>query len=158
MVMAAESESDVGFLHELSREAHRVSVRLAAYAAAVAWRREVGPAERVTLGQLRSVVAARQGRAELFGITLVHPGWSLLLALFQAHLEERPVGKVRLAEDARLSLATVGRWIARLEGAELLCLSADPEQPGGTAVCLTETGLQAMEDYFAAVVAGWARG
>ena len=121
-------------------------------------RRRAGAPDRVSLAQLEAVIAARRLRAELFGMELGSPGWSLLLVLFRASLERRAVGARRLAVEAGVGVAVAGRWMERLVGAGLVERVVDPGGAALFALRLTEAGAEAMEDYFAALLVGWRRG
>jgi DNA-binding IclR family transcriptional regulator len=99
-------------------------------------------------------MAARRARSELFGMDLAHPGWSLLLELFRASLEKRPVRLPRLAADAGVSPTSAARWVRELAEAGFVQRVADPRRLGTGTFVLTEAGAEAMEDYFVAVQLG----
>lgn len=89
------------FLEDLSVDLTQVAALLAHYAEQDARRRAAEAVARVTARQVEAVQAARYARCAVFGADLADPGWSLLLALFRAYLEKRPVRLGRLATDAR---------------------------------------------------------
>jgi DNA-binding MarR family transcriptional regulator len=94
----------------------------------------------------------------VFGHDLANPGWSLLLELFRADLEERPVNLARLATDARVAATTAFRWIVDLSASGFVNRMPDPKRPKGIRLALTNAGRDAMEDYFVAVLIGWKEG
>lgn len=145
------------FLEDLSRDLTHLAGLVAAYAEEDAGRREREAVERVTLRQVEAVLAARYARSARFGMELASPGWSLLLELFRAYLEKRPVRFARLATDARVAGTTALRWVDDLGAAGFVRRDADPERKGGVLIALTDAGIDAMEDYFVSVKLGLAR-
>ncbi|MFN3944341.1 MAG: hypothetical protein ACK4K7_05390 [Allosphingosinicella sp.] len=143
------------FLHDLSRELASASARLAAYADEEARRREEEALPPITATQLRALLAARHARSTAFGTDLVHPGWSLLLELFRAQLEERPARVARLTAEARVPPTTALRWIDRLVSEGLVQRDPHLVAGGGSHLSLTDKGRDAMEDYFVSVQLGW---
>lgn len=87
---------------------------------------------------------------------LANAGWSLLLELFLAQLEKRPVRLTRVAADARVPTTSAIRWIEAFVGAGLVRREPCPDRHGATALALTDAGSEAMEDYFVALLLGWA--
>lgn len=144
------------FLEELSEELGAVSAMLSRYAAEEKQRREAAARERITPGQLEALIEARYARSETIGIDLANPGWSLLLELFRASLEQRRVRLARLAADARVPATTAMRWIEQLIALKLVGRDTDPESSGSVFFALTAAGEEAMEDYFVSVQLGWA--
>jgi len=61
--------------------------------------------------QIRTLLEARHKRSAALGLDVVHPGWSILLVLFRAHLEGRPVRMARLATEAHVAMTTMMRWM-----------------------------------------------
>jgi DNA-binding MarR family transcriptional regulator len=143
------------FLEDLSRDLSLISALLARYAERDAQRREAAARELVTAAQVRAVQNARHARSEVFGMDLANPGWSLLLELFRASLEKRPVRLPRLAADAGVSATSAARWVRELAEAGFVQRVADPRRLGTGTLILTEAGSDAMEDYFIAVQLGW---
>jgi DNA-binding MarR family transcriptional regulator len=144
-------------LQHVSAELTRLAGVVADHARQEAERRCPEATERVTARQLEAVLAPRYARSAVFGMELANPGWSLLLELFRAHLEGRPVRIARLATDARVALTTALRWIELLRQAGFVRRDADPGRPGGVLIVLTDAGAEAMEDYFVAIRLGWAQ-
>lgn len=145
------------FLEDLSRELSSLAAMIALYAEEDARRREAAALGKVGLRQVEAAIAARQARSAVFGMDLANPGWSILLELFRAHLEERPAKLPRLATDARVAPTTLLRWLDLLCDAGFAERRADPERVGGVLAALTETGAEAMRDHFEALNLGWAR-
>ncbi|MEA3062481.1 MAG: hypothetical protein QOJ94_2262 [Sphingomonadales bacterium] len=130
---------------------------LSVYAEQEARRREAAARERVTAQQVQAVVAARHARSAVFGLDLANPGWSLMLELFRAQLEKRPVRLGRLATDARVAATTATRWLETFGEAGFVRREADPERQGGVLLALTDAASEAMEDYFVAIQLGLER-
>jgi|GEM_PF-2382476 len=157
--MMSERTTSAGrtFLEDLSRDLSLTADLLARYAEHDAQRREAAALELVTAEQVRALVEARQARSEKFGMDLANPGWSLLLELFRASLEKRPVRLPRLAADAGVSATSAARWVRELAAAGFVQRVADPRRLGTGTLILTDAGAEAMEDYFVAVQLGWQR-
>ena len=143
------------FLEELSEELGAVSATLTRYAEEERRRREAAARERITAGQLQAVLAARYARSERLGMDLANAGWSLLLELFRASLEERPVRLARLAADARVPATSAMRWIDQFIAAGLVRRDLAPERRAVVRFALTDAGAEAMEDYFVSIQLGW---
>jgi DNA-binding MarR family transcriptional regulator len=143
------------FLQDLSGELSAVSAMLALYADNEAQSRQAAARGHVTAEQLGALLAARHARSAAFGVDLAHPGWSVLLELFRAYLEKRPVRLARLATDARVAATTTTRWIEQFIEAGFVRREEDAERQGGIMLSLTDAGSDAMEDYFVAVQLGW---
>jgi hypothetical protein len=99
---------------------------------------------------LRRKRAALFGNPDLFG----EPAWDILLDLFIAHGEGKPVS-VSSACIGSASPATTGlRWLGVLADEGLVVRENDPEDNRRVMVRLTRAGLAAMERFFDAVEAG----
>ena len=153
--MADDKGSRRTFLQDLSGELGALSAMLAVYAEKEGQRREAGARAPVTAGQVRAVLAARHARSAVFGMDLANPGWSLLLELFRAALEQRRVRLPRLATDARVAATTALRWLDLFAEAGFVRREPDPQRQGAWLLSLTDAGLDAMEDHFIAVQLGW---
>ncbi len=155
----AVTESATGkrtFLEELSRELGGVLGRLWRYAYEERRRREPAARERISVAQLQAGLAARYARTGRLGMDLAHPGWSLMLELFRASLELRPVRLARLAADARVPATTAMCWIEQFVTAGLVRRESVSGREGVIVLSLSDAGAEAMEDYFVAVQLGWA--
>jgi DNA-binding MarR family transcriptional regulator len=155
-VGAKRANGNGTYLQELSDELSALVEALTRYAEEKRQRREAAARERITAAQLQAVLAARYWRSEKLGLELAHPGWSLLLELFRASLEQRRVRLARLATDAHVPVPTAIRWVDRFVSAGLVRREADAERAGVVRIALTAAGAEAMEDYFVAVQLGWA--
>lgn len=144
------------FLEELSEELGGFSARLTRYSEDERRRRAEAARESITAGQLKALLAARYARSERVGMDLANAGWSLLLELFLAQLEKRPVRLTRVAADARVPTTSAIRWIEAFSGAGLVRREPCPDRHGATALALTDAGSEAMEDYFVSLLLGWA--
>jgi DNA-binding MarR family transcriptional regulator len=150
--MAAEKIEAPGgrtLLEDLSLDLTHIATMLAHLAERDACRREVP----VMAWQVRLLISARHARSVVFGMDLSNPGWSLLLELYLAHLEQRPVKPARLATDARLAMSTAQRWLDRLCAAGFAENCPEPARRRGAATALTPAGVAAMQDYFLAAAA-----
>lgn len=153
---AKQASGGPTFLEELSEELGAVAATLTRYAQKEKRRRQAAARERITAAQLRAVLAARYARSERLGMDLANPGWSLMLELFLAQLEKRPVRVARIAADARVPTTTALRWIEAFVAAGLVRRDPHPEHEGVHLVALTDAGAEAMEDHFIALLLGWA--
>ncbi|MFN3387416.1 MAG: hypothetical protein ACK40O_00680 [Allosphingosinicella sp.] len=145
------------FLEDLSLDFARMTSLLVHYAEQDAARRASETAVRVSARQVEAVQAARYARSAVFGADLASPGWSLLLELFRAYLEKRPVRLGRLATDARVAATTALRWVELLCDGGFVRREADGERQGGVLIALTDAGVDAMEDYFVALALAWTK-
>lgn len=144
------------FLEELSEELGGFWGTLTRYAQDERRRREAAARESITAAQLKALLAARYARSERMGMDLGNAGWSLLLELFLAQLEKRPARLTRVAADARVPTTSAIRWIEAFVGAGLVRREPCPDRHGASALALTDAGSEAMEDYFVALLLGWA--
>jgi hypothetical protein len=93
---------------------------------------------------LRRKRAAIFGNPDLFG----EPAWDIMLDLFIAHFEGKPVS-VSSACIGSASPPTTGlRWLGVLADEGLILREADPADNRRVLVRLTATGIAAMERYF----------
>ncbi|MDC8753235.1 MarR family winged helix-turn-helix transcriptional regulator [Erythrobacter sp. sf7] len=93
---------------------------------------------------LRRKRAAIFGNPELFG----EPGWDILLDLYVAHAEGKPVS-VSSACIGSAAPATTGlRWLGILADEGLIVRENDAEDNRRVLVRLTRTGITAMERFF----------
>lgn len=84
------------------------------------------------------------GNGELFG----EPAWDILLDLYIAHAENKPVS-VSSACIGSASPPTTGlRWLGVLAENELILREHDPEDQRRVLVRLTDRGIAAMDEYF----------
>lgn len=95
-----------------------------------------------TASQIQTLLEARNRRSAALGLDLVHPGWSLLLVLFRAHLEGRPVRMARLATDAHVAMTTMMRWMGRFRDQGLAERRPDPTHARGALFALSADGAE----------------
>ena len=139
-------------IEDLSLDLTQLAAMLALYAEQDSRRRGLDPGApapgRPAPDQARALTAARRARSAAFGHELASPGWTLLLTLYLAELEARPLSLGRLPTAACLNPATATRWIGRLAATGHARRFKGGE--GGYQVALTEAGTAALDDYFAA--------
>lgn len=82
--------------------------------------------------------------AELFG----EPAWDILLDLYIAHVEKKPVSVSSACIGSAAPPTTGLRWLGVLAEQELVMREHDPEDQRRVLVRLTERGLKAMDEYF----------
>jgi hypothetical protein len=83
--------------------------------------------------------------AELFG----EPAWDILLDLYIAHVENKPVSVSSACIGSAAPPTTGLRWLGVLAENGLVIREHDPEDQRRVLVRLTESGLSAMDEYFA---------
>jgi DNA-binding MarR family transcriptional regulator len=97
---------------------------------------------------VRTLIAARRLRSERLGPAFApEPGWSLLLVLYAAHLEGRPLTQAALTRAAAAPGATVHGRLVALEALGLLERRPDPTRGRGTIVRLTDDAAARIHDY-----------
>jgi hypothetical protein len=90
----------------------------------------------VTARQVAALLAARARRAAAFPLPVADPHWTLLLALFQAHLERRPLRPAAAADRAPLhrllalglAAETRGAWTLTPDTVQALRRQLDDER------------------------------
>jgi len=99
----------------------------------------------------REAYAVRRRRSvifdndELFG----EPAWDILLDLYIAHVESKPVSVSSACIGSAAPPTTGLRWLGVLSDQELIVRQHDPEDQRRVLVRLTEKSLTAMDEYFA---------
>jgi hypothetical protein len=109
--------------------------------------------ERRYLALARQAYALRRKRAAIFGNPELfgEPAWDILLDLYIAHAEGKPVS-VSSACIGSAAPATTGlRWLGVLADEGLVLRENDPEDNRRVLVRLTANGVTAMERFFDAV-------
>lgn len=141
---------DVGpTLEILSFDACRLAARLVEAAEAETLRRMTGHGRiAMTARFVRTLIAARRLRSERLGPALSpEPGWSVLLALYLAHLEQADLTQAALTQAAGAATATVYGRLLALEAQGLLERRPDPSRRRGTIVRLTDDAAARIHDY-----------
>lgn len=82
--------------------------------------------------------------AELFG----EPAWDILLDLYIAHVEKKPVSVSSACIGSAAPPTTGLRWLGVLADQDLVMREHDPEDQRRVLVRLTERGLKSMDEYF----------
>ena len=88
--------------------------------------------------------AALFGNSELFG----EPAWDILLDLYIAHAENKPVSVSSACIGSAAPPTTGLRWLGVLAENELILREHDPEDQRRVLVRLTDRGIAAMDKYF----------
>jgi len=83
---------------------------------------------------------------DLFG----EPGWDILLDLYIAHVEDKPVSVSSACIGSAAPPTTGLRWLGVLAEQDLVAREHDPRDQRRVLVRLTEKALIAMDEYFAA--------
>ncbi|WP_349512143.1 MarR family winged helix-turn-helix transcriptional regulator [Erythrobacter sp. NFXS35] len=162
-----ERQTDIAWpskedLHPLADELVAVAERLRKFAAAPTDVRVNPGAERAPRDSRRYLALARMayslrrkraaifGNPELFG----EPAWDILLDLFIAHGEDKPVS-VSSACIGSAAPATTGlRWLGVLAEEGLIVRENDAQDNRRVLVRLTRAGVTAMERFFDASESG----
>lgn len=140
-------------LHPLAGELVAIAARLRDVAARPEGEngtRPVTRSERRYLALARQTYALRRKRAAIFGNPELfgEPAWDILLDLYIAHGEGKPVS-VSSACIGSAAPATTGlRWLGVLANEGLIVRENDPEDHRRVLVRLTRKGITAMERFF----------
>lgn len=104
--------------------------------------------------QIRSIVRMRRMREQFFPADLfADPAWDMLLDLYGAALERKPVSVSSLCIAAAVPATTALRWIRTMTEAGLLIRTADPLDGRRVFIALGEPARAGMDAYFAAIEA-----
>ena len=100
----------------------------------------------------RRLIEERRLRRRFVSEDLFHePAWDMLLALHVAHHEGRVVNVKTLVAAADAPVTTSQRWIDHLGKLGLVTRVVDPADRRRIEVSLSEVGLNALEEYLAAI-------
>ena len=136
-------------LERLSLDACRLASALVEAAEAESLRR-MSDHGRIALTPrfVRGLIAARRLRSERLGPAFApEPGWSILLILYAARLEDRPLTLAALTRAAAAPGATVYGRLRALEAQGLVERRPDPTRGRGTIVSLTDEAAARIHDY-----------
>ena len=100
----------------------------------------------------RRLIEERRLRDRFLPDELFHePAWDMLLALYVAQHEGRVLNVKTLVAAAGAPVTTSQRWIDQLGKLGLVERVVDPADRRRLEVSLSESGLQALEEYLAAI-------
>lgn len=99
----------------------------------------------------REAYAVRRRRGAIFANDEIfgEPAWDILLDLYIAHVESKPVSVSSACIGSAAPPTTGLRWLGVLAEQELILRQHDPEDQRRVLVYLTEKGLASMDEYFA---------
>jgi hypothetical protein len=95
---------------------------------------------------VRALLDVRRLRTEFLGVPVTDTALTILLELYAAALEQRPLSRAGLADAPGLAHATLASHVTRLEAATLVAPPADPAQ----APALTPTTAKNLRAWLAA--------
>jgi hypothetical protein len=107
-------------------------------------------ADRRYLALARQAYALRRKRAAIFGNPELfgEPAWDILLDLYIAHAEAKPVSVSSACIGSAAPPTTGLRWLGVLADEGLVVRENDPEDHRRVLVRLTRKGITAMERFF----------
>lgn len=106
----------------------------------------------LTASEVRAIIRAQHMRAGFFpGVPFFDPAWSMLLDLYLAAIERRPVSVSSLCIAAGVPATTALSRISELRDIGLFEREDDPEDKRRTLVKLSTDGVERMDAYFTAV-------
>ena len=113
-------------------------------------------ADRRYLALARETYALRRKRAAIFGNPELfgEPAWDILLDLYIAHAEAKPVSVSSACIGSAAPTTTGLRWLGVLAAEGLVVRENDPEDNRRVLVRLTLKGVAAMERFFDSFGAG----
>lgn len=103
----------------------------------------------------REIYATRRRRSAIFGDPELfgEPAWDILLDLYVAHAEGKPVSVSSACIGSAAPPTTGLRWLGVLAEHDLILREHDPDDQRRVLVGLTEAGLAAMDEFFASTAA-----
>lgn len=109
---------------------------------------------RLFLDWAEAAIRIRDARERILGGQgqFADPAWDLLLDLYVATVQGRPLAVGDACIGARVPQTTALRWLDHLEKLGAVRRSADPRDRRRTLVSLTEAQMSAMDLFFRAVV------
>lgn len=99
----------------------------------------------------RKAYAKRRRRSTIFGYPELfgEPAWDILLDLYIAHVEHKPVSVSSACIGSAAPPTTGLRWLGVLSDHGFILREHDPDDQRRVLVRLTDEGLAAMDKYFA---------
>ncbi|MEP0191071.1 MAG: MarR family transcriptional regulator [Erythrobacter sp.] len=103
------------------------------------------------LALAKRIYAIRRRRSSIFGNPDLfgEPAWDILLDLYIAHVEQKPVSVSSACIGSASPSTTALRWLGVLAEDDLIIREQDRDDQRRVLVRLTERGVEAMETYFA---------
>ena len=99
--------------------------------------------------QVRQLIRRRRQRKRFFPADLfADPAWDMLLDLYAAHYEGRPVAVSSLCIAAAVPATTALRWIKQLTDRDFLMRTSDPDDGRRIFIHLSDEARKALDDYF----------
>ena len=109
-------------------------------------------AERQRAKMVRRLLRQRRLREQFFPADLfADPAWDMLLDLYAARLERRPVSVSSLCIASAVPATTALRWIKTMTDGGLFIREADPHDGRRIFIALAEATFDALERYFEAL-------
>ncbi len=109
-------------------------------------------AERQRAKMVRRLLRQRRVREQFFPADLfADPAWDMLLDLYAARLERRPVSVSSLCIASAVPATTALRWIKTMTDGGLFIREADPHDGRRIFIALAEATFEALERYFEAL-------
>ena len=140
-------------LQPLADELQAIAERLRDVAMGPPTTQRIQRSERRYLALARQTYALRRKRAAIFGNPELfgEPAWDILLDLYIAHAEGKPVSVSSACIGSAAPPTTGLRWLGVLAEEGLVLRENDSEDHRRVLVRLTRTGVTAMEQFFDAV-------
>ncbi len=103
----------------------------------------------------RAVLLGRKIRGSFFKSPMFgEPAWDMLLALFVTEGSEKQLTVSRLSEFSGAPMSTALRWLDYLEQSQLVTRGSSTTDKRVVYVKLTDTGREALHEYFSVVTYG----
>ena len=147
---SGDPASDFRLVSEQVQRLVAVHVRLADTAiGSGGWREEP---ETITAATVHAILRTRKLRSRHFGPEIADAGWTLLLTLYAARLEQRRFSATRLGEEAALPPTTSLRWMHALHDKGLCTWQDDPEDERIARIGLSDEAAARVEAYLKAAL------
>jgi hypothetical protein len=153
---APGAEANAGVLQPLADELAAIADRLRNFATGKEDEPPARPPQRSAqryLALARKAYSLRRKRETIFGNPELfgEPAWDILLDLYIAHGEGKPVSVSSACIGSAAPPTTGLRWLGVLADEGLVLRENDPEDNRRVLVRLTQRGISAMERFFDAV-------
>jgi DNA-binding MarR family transcriptional regulator len=105
-----------------------------------------------TAALAKGIIRARTQRSKFLPPSLfAEPAWDILLELYSAELAQQRMTVTQVCAAAKVPATTALRWLGTLETSQLVVRHTDPLDARRSFVSLTESGVQAMENFFQSI-------